>query len=190
MKGQHEVLTPVLLTGILVAIVGSVYLWGLPLIQKNKDIAVLQQVENFVMNLNEKIKEVANTQGKEEVKINVPAMVSFNSTENSITVEVKTKGTIYSVGRIYFVRNDNEFEGTWGKDDAGVIYVDTTDLDGEYLQKYTLKYRRLNAPNKKYRISLVGEDKVVGENHVIVIEYKGVEEEGNLVTTFVEITLE
>jgi type II secretory pathway pseudopilin PulG len=171
MKGQQEVLTPLLLTGILIAIVGSVYLWGLPLIQKNRDVAVLQQVEDFIINLNEKIKNVANAQGREEIKINIPVTLSFNSTEKSIIIEVNTKGTIYSVGRIYFVRNDNEFEGTWGKDDPGVIYVDTTDLDGEYLQKYTLKYRQLNAPNKIYKISLIGDDRTVGENHIIIIEY-------------------
>jgi len=190
MKGQHEVLTPVLLTGVLIAIVGSVYLWGLPLIQKNKDIAVLEQVENFVTDLNEKIKEVANTHGREEIKINVPVTLSFDSAENSITIDVETKGTIYTVGRVYFVRNENEIEGTWGRDDPGVVYVDTLDLDGKYAHRYTLKYRRLNAPDKQYKISLVGESKTVGENHIIIIEYKGVEKTGNMVMTLVGITLE
>ena len=64
MKGQQQVLTILLITLVLVAIVGSVYFWGLPLIQKNRDITVLKKAEDFMMNLNNKIKYVANTQSR------------------------------------------------------------------------------------------------------------------------------
>ena len=39
MKGQQAI-SVILLTGILIVTVSSIYFWGIPLIEKNKDIAL------------------------------------------------------------------------------------------------------------------------------------------------------
>lgn len=189
MRGQQQIITPVLLTGILIAIIGSVYLWGAPLIEKNRDMALLRDAEDFVLSMNERIKMVANTQGRDAIRVQLPILVKFNEGNNELTFELTTKGSIYSVGRIYFVRNESEI-ATWGRDDPALVYVDVGELDGAYFHRYTLRYRQLNAPTKAYMIKLVGKSAQVGRGHWIYVEYKGVEEGGNLVKTLIEVRLE
>jgi len=192
MKAQQQVLTPILITLILISIVGSVYLWGIPLIQKNRGIANLQRSEEWIKDLNNKIKFVANTEGREQISINIPGTVIFNETEGSISLKMKTHGTIYSVGgRIYFVRNESE-EGTLGKDEPELLYAETREIDGKYLTTYTLKYRKLNSPEAgypSYKINLTGSTGLARQEHDIVIEYGGVISNENLMTTIVKIKI-
>lgn len=94
MKGIQEIVSAVLISGILIGIVGSVYLWGLPLIQKNRDIATMKGAEEFMKNLDEKIKFVANNGGKNQMNVNVPGIVQFNG--SSIKLKIDTDGVIYA----------------------------------------------------------------------------------------------
>ena len=67
MKGQQAI-SVILLTGILVVTVSTIYFWGIPLIEKNKDIALQENAENFMRNLAERVKYVANNPGREQIR--------------------------------------------------------------------------------------------------------------------------
>src|SRR3989344_9317294 len=95
MKGQQAI-SVILLTGILIVTVSSIYFWGVPLIQKNKDVALLENSETFMLNLAESIKYVANNPGREQVRFNVDGVMKFES--GSIELQVETGGTIYEAG--------------------------------------------------------------------------------------------
>ena len=193
MKGQQEVITPLLMTGILVAVVLSVYLWGVPLIEKNQDITKLQKAENFMRSLNEKIKTVARTEGREVLtseigKIRFDPSPSETGT-GSVILEMNTKGTIYAVGyRIPFVRNHTCH---WADPSLCIIsehepelfYAESDEIDGAYFTTYTLTYRELFSTDfaKSYRINLMGTAKEAGSGHDIVIEHKGSSGTDNMV---------
>lgn len=185
MKGQQEILTPLLFTGILIAVVGSVYFWGVPLIQKNQDITVLHKAEDFMKTLNEKIIKVANTEGSEKITISAgtlyfdPTDTGLGTGTGKLTLKLTTKGTIYSTGQwIPFVRNtdcqpDNCLMGIH---EPQLFFAESTDIDGAYATVYTLSYRKLKNPQNSntYQINLTGMRGGGGENHDVIIEFRGI----------------
>ena len=104
MKGAMEAISVVLVTGVLIGVVGSIYFWGLPLIEKNKDISILENSEFFIKNLNDEIKNIANSGGIVNKKITVPATVSFDA-KNFRTGNIFSS---YIVRHIYIQRNNQE----------------------------------------------------------------------------------
>ncbi len=202
MKAQQEILTPLLITGIMISIIGSVYLWGVPLIQKNEDIANLQRAEDFMRNLDIKIKNVANTGSRDRITIDSGtlsfASVAYDSAEGlnagSVKLEVMTKGTIYSTGiPLPFVRDSLCHKNNTcvlGEDEPEWFFAQSDDIGGQYLTTYELTYRQLNIPStlKGYQINLTGNSKTAGRGHDIVVEYKGTVS-GNPTITNVELKI-
>lgn len=191
MKAQQQVLTPLLIILIMIAIVSSVYFWGVPLIEKNRDITILRKAEDFMKNLNEKIKYVANTRSRESIEIEVGTL-TFDPSAHSIKLEVDTKGTIYSVGGdVYFVRNVNE-TGVWGRDEPELLWVRSIKVGNGFHTIYNLRYRTLIAEGigRQYKIVLTSDittPQMAGKGHTVEIEYKGMMQENQTVLTFVGI---
>jgi hypothetical protein len=195
-KGQQEILTSILLTGILITVVGSVYLWGIPLIQKNRSAATLESAELFSKNLAEKIKFIANTGGKDQMTINIPGVVFFNNESGTIEIALQTEGTIYSTeGEIPIIGNYCVLTtGTWGVDKPEVLCATTKSLgENKYTTDYVLGFRPLQSENKIYKISLVGDISSGGIDHKIIIENAGSKsttESGKvLIETFIKISI-
>ena len=171
MRAQTQIITYLLLSGLLITIVGVVYLWGIPLIQKNRDINLLQGSEDFMKRLDLIVKDVANTHGRNAISFELDGELWFNESENAFRLIVETKGSIYSVGRIYFVRNPNE-TGEWGKDEPAILYVDVSPTASGYRQVYVLKYRKLLAKDgRSFQIALQGGDFAVHRGRKVVVEF-------------------
>ncbi len=193
-KGQQDILSAVMLTGIMVVVVGSVYFWGIPLVQKNRDVNALQNTEDFMKLLNDKIKFVANNEGREQIQINVPVILTFVAADDKIQVEIETDGSIYSSGApIPLSRTescDNVNPGTWGTDQPEILCVTTTELaENAYKSVYSLEYRELAGLTKDYQINLEGAGGSIGQDHNIVMEYDGSETVGGILNTKIKITL-
>ena len=195
MKGQQQALSAILITGVLMGVVGSVYFWGLPLIQKNKDISVLENSEGFMLNLNNKIKNIANHGGRETMEVTVPGIIEFDG--DNITLEIETTGSIYAENApISLSKNGcSRTDGTWGVHNPEVLCLLTQCLGegsdcGTYQTVYTLRYIQLNTEGlESYKIDLVGNRLFAGENDVIQIENKGTSLIGNLKNTEIEISI-
>lgn len=198
MKGQQEVLSIVLISGILIGVVGSVYLWGVPLIQKNKDIATLESAEGFIRNLNNRIKFVANNGGRDQLLINVPGIVRYDPVSETIQLIVETEGTIYATGAdIPIGKNPlcTATTGTFGLDDPETICVKSVSAgEKSYTTTYTLKYLQLsNAETlRDFKIQLSGIAKTGGEQKTITFENLGSNTPTNiggrtLVSTIIDI---
>jgi len=194
-KGQQQVLSAILLTGILIGIVGSIYLWGIPLIQKNKDIALLQSSEQFMKILDEKVKNIANSGGRDQLRITLPATVRIDSGASPnqwvMSMYISTQGTIYAIGTEIPLKNSTctATQGSWGSDEPGILCVKSVKLDeNKYTTTYTLSYVRLDVPNtiRSYSLELSSTgSKSIGMGHSIVIENLGtseVQEGGRTVT--------
>ncbi|MBU5678786.1 MAG: hypothetical protein QXJ96_01325 [Candidatus Aenigmatarchaeota archaeon] len=190
MKAQQEIITYILITAILIIVVSSAYIWGIGIIEKNRDVANLQNIEAFMKELNNKIKSVANTGGRESVKIDIP---TFSFENGAITVFLETRATIYDPGKqIYFTKNpDCHITNSCilGRDEPEIFYVYSRKIEEKYYTTYYLSYRSLISlqDGNVYLIVLEGE-KQMGKGEII-IENKGKVLEGNLIKTLIEIKL-
>jgi len=180
-KGQQEILTPIILMGITVAVISSVYFWGVPLIEKNKDSLYLRKSEIFMNELSDEIKYVANNGGREEINFNVPGNLRFFPDENYIEMNITTDGTIYSSkGEIYFVMTSGNIVsgspiGVWGKDEPFILKAYTKNIGDKYMTSYNLQFIPICSGSRCYMIDLEGNRFVVGGNHKIIIENIGTE---------------
>jgi hypothetical protein len=199
MKGQQQAVSAILITGILIAVVGSVYFWGIPLIQKNKDISLLESSEVFILNVNNKIKDIANHGGKDMIAITTPGILKFDG--ENITLEIDTTGSIYDVNAmIPLSKNSCTLpNGVWGVDNPEVICI-ITQCTGSgkcenYHTIYKLNYIRLDVEPgiKSYQLELTGNKDYGGEHNYIQIENKGTTEETaegrNLISTKIAISI-
>jgi len=190
-KGQ-EPLTLVLVVAIMVAVITSVYLWGAPLIQKNKDVVALQTAEKFMLSLNDKIKYIADNGGRDQVVIG-DGTLRFG--DDKITLTLDTEGTIYAEGgSVSLTDGDCTDEGEWGSDPPQALCVQSQKLGNTYSTTFSLSYRTLDAGGKSYKISLEGSPASGGKDNVIVIENIGSVMEGsvrggNLIRTRITIRI-
>lgn len=192
MKGQQEILTSVVITGVLVGIVGTVLFWGLPLIQKSRDASVLENAEGFMKTLSGKIKFVANNGGKEQLFITVPGNIRFLP-DGSIQLLMNTQGTIYSTdAEIPLGRNEcSRAEGVWSVHDPEVLCLTSRGIGtNKYLTTYRLGHILLRTEGvASYKISMTGQEAGGGEGRTIAIENLGTIEDGNLISTLVSISI-
>ena len=182
-KGQQEALSAVLISGILIGVVGSVYFWGVPLIQKNKDVSILETSESFMRQLDEKIRSVANNGGRDHIVIPVPGIVSFDGETIRLTIE--TQGTIYaSDAEIPLGRNTlgsltqsgTQYYGKWGVDDPVIFNVKSIKMgENNYRNEYTLNYIELRNSKslRDFKIGLTGSGASGGQDKTIIIENQG-----------------
>mgnify|MGYP000712078038 CR=1 FL=1 len=188
MKSQQETISYIIMVAILIVIVTTAYIWASPMIQKNRDITILNNAYEFMKSLNEKIKSVANNGGRESVYIDFGNLFFENG---AIIFSLETLSTIYEPGkRIYFVKNpecqiyDNCI---LGEDEPELFYVESRKIEEKYYTTYYLTYRKLNSVAKSYKISLEGE-KQIGKGKIL-IEHKGNRKEGNTVISIIEIKI-
>ena len=203
MRGATEALSAILVTGILISVVGSVYFWGLPLIQKNKDIATLESAEKFMVNLDRKIKSVSNSGGRDEIKINVPGILAFDG--NSLALVIETQGTQYAKNAmIPLGKNICTLEtGVWGADEPDTLCAYSQEIsETMFNTTYVLRFAQLDTKisetlkgPESYRISLGGLPSRGGEGRTVIIENLGTEKEAlqggrNLIKTKIAIKIQ
>lgn len=178
-KGQQEVLSIVLISGILIGVVGSVYFWGVPLIQKNKDVAVLENSEDFMNSLNTRIKFIANNGGRDQLVINVPGTLRFDPIAGTIELTVLTEGTIYAKdAEIPLGRNSqcSASQGAFGIDEPETLCVKSAQIgEKNFRTTYTLKYVKLVNNNilRDFQIELTGNANSGGEQNFVAFENLG-----------------
>lgn len=196
MKGQHEVVSTLLITSVLIGIVGSILFWGIPLIQKSKDASVLETSEEFMKTLAGKIKFVANNGGKDQLVITVPGDVRFLPNDPAgptISLVVDSQGTIYATeAEIPLGRNEcSRTEGVWGVNEPDVLCLTSRKLGtSSYLTTYRLRHILLKSQGVvSYKIVMSGRDETFGQGHTIFLENLGTQESGNLINTVVSISI-
>ena len=177
MKGQQDILSTIIISGILIGVVGSVYLWGVPLIQKNQDISTLRFSEDLMTELNEKIKFIANNGGKDRMQITVPGILEVR--DGRIELRVDTQGTIYaSEAEIPLGSNEcTRIDGIWGQHDSSIFCVKSHKVgDTNFKTTFSLSYIPLKVSAiRSYKIDLVGSD-IGGQDRIVIIENLGTTE--------------
>ena len=197
LKGQQQALSVILITGILIGVVGSVYLWGLPLIQKNRDISQQQNAENFMKNVAERFRFVANHAGRERLSIAVPGNVVFDPATKTLELTVETQGTTYETDTwIQLSKNGCTIQnGRWGVDEPETLCVKSAKVGDTYITVYRLSFVQLNTETlTSHKIEMSGAASSGGEGHVIVVQNAGTrtvtENNRNVVKTTLDVSVE
>jgi hypothetical protein len=189
LPGQAEAVSAVLVSAIVIGIAGSVYFWGIPLIQKSRDVSVLENGESFMLLVDQKIKYIAAAGGRENIRIFEPGTVKFSG--GKISYEVSTDGTIYATDAsipIGKTKNCNDMlQGDFLLDNSAVLCVTSSQIStGKFINTYDLSYRSMKSDRKIYKINLSGQPSSGGMDQSLIIQNNGVTEtteNGNQVMT-------
>ena len=158
-KGQVEPLTAVLITALIIGSVGTVYVWGTPLLEKREAETAMVGVENNLIELQNTMINVENSgQGStERVTMDLPedAELNIDTTTNSITVQDTTSEPIYAEDTQFTLAGSNvtrtaEYDGgdilygIEGVNDPSVLEVSTRSAgDGATQITYELRLNNL-----------------------------------------------
>lgn len=157
MKAQAQIMSAVLLTGIIIGLIGVAYIWGGPMIQKQKDVVKLKNMETFMKNLNKQIKDVAKHGGTDKITATLPGYfeVKDNGINDIIIMKFETVGSVIEPGReIVLVGEDKKMEKPIGNE-PGVIVEKAKKINSKYHITLKLFYRNLTGQEYKYKIDLV-----------------------------------
>ncbi|UCG95247.1 MAG: hypothetical protein JSV92_04355 [archaeon] len=171
--GQSQIIGVVLLTLVMITMVGITYMWGMPMIEKQKDTVKISNLERFMKELDDKIQTVAKNGGNQRLESpSVPGELSmFDSGINDrIELKIQTSGLDIAKQTDIYLRGTEEGEVPIGNT-PGVIKVYVSEMSDAYDVNMTLYYRNLTGSGSVYLIDLVGlgRDNIIGEGHNIVI---------------------
>jgi hypothetical protein len=172
-RGQSQIIGVVLLTLVMITMVGITYMWGMPMIEKQKDTVRVSNVERFMKELDDKIQTVAKNGGNQRLESpNVPGELKMfdSGTDDRIELKVATSGLDIATDTNIYLRGSEEGEVPIGNT-PGVIKVFASEMNDAYDINMTLYYRNLTGSESVYLIDLVGlgRDSIGGEGHNIVI---------------------
>jgi flagellin-like protein len=184
-KAQTEVISIVLLTGIIISLVGAAYMWGIPLINKRTAVTDFLAAEDFVVKLDQKIVEIANA-GSGEAALDIPngliRVIDYDSIlpdKNSIILEKIVKQPLILSNSVVLKTNVLGENGTYGEAEPRIINLSSESYGSDYRLIFTLHYRELDTskePLKGYLITLkTGE--IAGTSRVVV-SYDGTDVSG------------
>lgn len=162
-KGQVEMVSLVLISGIIISLVGFAYMFGMPLIEKRSTITQYDSAVKFMEDLDRKIVEMARsctTQKGCDEKVTAPltGQIMLDQKANSITYELPISQPLLTKDRIMInTINPGEF-APYGET-PGVLTMEGFTAAGGHRLRFVLHYRELyNEDQKKsYRISLASE---------------------------------
>jgi len=160
-KAQVQAISMVLMAGVVLALVGTAYMWGMPLIEKRTTATDVSTAESFILELDRQIVDIARNGGGKSVVIPgiAGASVKVNQSGNEIFFRFIASQAMLGMGEdsasIPIETYDMEPVGSYGGSPR-IITLEGEPVDsGQYLMTLRLKYRSLetqNDPLKGYMI--------------------------------------
>ncbi len=197
-RGQSQVITAVLLGGILIAGISAAYIWGLPILQKNQDVNNAQQSLATLEQVAAGLETVANEGGSRSVEVSLgTGSLNIDAENETITFRALTRGAYVSTSQ-WVPLNENDMQGvnrTTGEpvpiEDGGYAIRGTDSaalLIGRALlsqDRFTTFYQVILRPlyqtdsSQTYQIDLVqnGNLEASGGQHTVVFQRTGEETE-------------
>lgn len=90
-KAQTQLISVVLITGVLLVIVGSTFMWGVPLIEKGQTFSDTEQAEGIMLLLKDKIDDVVETGEQKVVSLELNGDLELTD-DNSLRYSIVTRG--------------------------------------------------------------------------------------------------
>jgi hypothetical protein len=164
-KAQEQIMSVVIITGIIISLVGVAYLWGKPLIEKRTTIAEYSTIESFILNLNDKIIDIANSgSGKHSIDIPLGSIraIAYNPSNlagsNMLVFEHTISQPILLGSTVPVKTNNLEEVAMYGDSQPRIITMSVSPYNNQYIMNMTLHYRELDTntiPRKGFLIQLV-----------------------------------
>lgn len=162
MRAQISMISVVIIAGIIIALIGVAYTWAVPMIEKRVTIIDYELMEGFMLELNEKIVDIANT-GSGEARIAIPRGILEVSgydfggdVNNTITLDFYVNQPIMTEeGSVPIKTSSLDDIGEYGRTEPRIIM-----LSRSYDESYThlnisMRYRELRSSTPKgYIIAL------------------------------------
>ena len=205
MKAVTTVISTVMMAGILIALVGTAYMWGAPLISKRTVMTEFSTAENFLTDLDESIKEIVNTKSGEEsldipmgfVKV-VPHELGDQIGTNNITIELVSdqkmlfeETTVYLGGASFDIIKET---GTYGKAEPGIKTLSMEALPSRFKMVLNLHYRELDTNTKGYKIAINDGGQVKTGGKRVIVSYDSTDtiegaasNGGDLIVTYINV---
>ncbi|MFH1105755.1 MAG: hypothetical protein V1731_00920, partial [Candidatus Aenigmatarchaeota archaeon] len=174
LKGQSEVISAVLLGGVIVSLVGAAMMWGSPLVEKRTSAIEAQKNVAFLTDLYEKVKSISETctgTCVESIDISIkgvfraynyedfyylplrPDLVELNN--NSITFLTPISRGIYADNRWVSLNAPNMYKVVNYGDEPGVVTVNAHKEGDTYVALYKIWFREVDTAKKGYRTELL-----------------------------------
>ena len=205
-KAQAEIITVVLISGIVISLVGVAYMWGIPLITKRTALTEFLSAEDFVVKLNDRIVNIANS-GSGEATLTIPKgrirVIDFDPLNprdpdrNSIVLETTVSQPLVLGSSVILKTNVLGENATYGEAEPRVINLSSESSGSEYKLVFTLHFRELdtrNQPSRGYLIAV--QAGTTSGNSQVTVSYAGTEIKpgasasgGDLVVTKIRVDL-
>lgn len=193
-RGQTQVLTAVLLGGILIAGVAGAYVWGLPLLQKNQDINSAKNSLSSMKELTSAISTVAQQGGSRSVTMPLgDGSLRISPENDTVTFQARTRGA-YVATESWVPLNENDMQGIAeggagsghgirGDDKPGVLIGRAVLGDDAFVTTYRIAFRPMEDPTsgQTHSIDLVQDgrmDATNGKHTVVITQGEEVTESG------------
>lgn len=168
--GQSQVLTAVLLGGLIVAGISAAFIWGLPLLQKNQDVSSVRSSVGDMKGLSDGIEAVAQEGGSRTVPVDLQSgVLRIDTTDDVIFYQTQTRAA-YVSAQDWVPLNENDLQGinattgepddgygVRGVDRPGVLIGRSMPVSNGFNSMYRIVFRNLQDANAQqtYRIDLV-----------------------------------
>jgi len=199
MKAQTQTLSVVLIAGIIIAMIGLAYAWGMPLIQKRTTITEFSAAENFILNLDNKITDIANS-GAGEASLDIPSgfvkAIDYHASDpdnNSIILEFTTEQPmIVNASRVLLKTSSFGEIGVYGESEPRIIVLTGEKFGTGYRMQIKLHYRELDTETRGYKIALnpitqTGGKRVKVSFDKNIVQPGNASNGGDLILTYVKI---
>lgn len=168
--GQSQVVTAVILGGILIAGITAAYTWGVPILQKNQDIRNAQQSLDSLKQVSEAIADVARDGGSRRAPVRLgEGSIVVRPENETIRYQAFTRGAYVST-EDWTPLNENDLQGVnastgevtdgygiRGADKPGLLIGRAEPADEQYVTFYRVVFRKLYNPDtgETFQIDLV-----------------------------------
>lgn len=155
MRAQTNIISIIIIAGLIIALVSATYIWAVPIIEKRSAITDYSIIESFMLQLDEKIVELANT-GSGEVTLNIPrGSLTVHSHEssghsdplnNTISLKFYTSQPIVASGDSIPISTSNlDYVGEYGKDEPRIITLSGHREAERTMLNMSMRYRELRS---------------------------------------------
>ena len=183
MKGQQQVISSIMLAGLFMALVVSVYMWGLPIIDKNRGIIYLNRAEAVSKEISNKITSVTLSQGKDSFYFDLPGRIAFipgvsdsvlSTPHGELFMRMDVRGTVYATNVPIYLTNNmmGLTQRDLGSVDPVLSYIMVTRVGEKYMHVYNMSTTPLNYTGGCTFINLTGSPFIKGQGHDVYLEYQ------------------
>lgn len=178
-KAQADIVSAVIIVAIALSLASTAYFWGLPLIEKRQDTALVERTHNYfsqdnVNSLPNVIETIANSGGEKTFFVDVKGIWLLNEEEDYIQFTFMGKASKFAIDTLYpisltpgtqCIPKPSPSNGTLGLDKVSVVCVQASKYADEINITYKVWFRELyDLTGKGYRIDLIKDPSGLGSS--------------------------